>query len=740
MPEKASRRKLEQNGNLLLRKELLRKEQDAPPTPSPTWKLYENPSFHMVAAAVMAATSGSMECEVEEAEKEEQEEDFESFTSQRRQDFEGLHGPALYNSFVSAHKLAVPLQDEEGQGNSPVRRCRFLETSPCSHLQPRPSSLSNSESPASINHHHISSKRDSAEELGDSPGIDRSSDSRLSASPCSYIKAFSRFSLDSSQHDSFPVESDFSEELQRALSRVRQVEAAQISARKDVDILLRRCADEITMLRAKEQEKVKATVLFIAEELEMEREARKNAEVERERLANCVADANKAVLATERELEKERQSRLLMEAVCNELANKIGEDKTEVEELKRELAKARDEIEEERKAIHVAEAWREERVQIKLAEAKLELDERCIALDRLKMKLQCFLSKEGVHRAGRRGKSLESVVKRVQEQMSTTLFFQKEAGFQLSPDEDALSGNIGYSQWSKSDWSSIARPAYDRKYEKGTGFLDEWSGSDLDPIVDSNRCARESCNWLEFKDAHLDEHRSQRPKQASRRRRNKASIKSYRSKTKELSSLGGKDFVEDSIDFLDRNRHRSNDSGSEGDSPSECNIDEQEEDKVSAESSVGTWRQRQREIMLWSTKGLDEPEASSSKVEQICNMKGTHGAARTKHQLFCGQGAVGAERCHYRTFHANHVPSRRKEDIFATERVSEILSLTEPSPASKGHMPSPELQMGDPCIVNPDKHSVSWGRRAVFSSVGQSKPYKRNSLHVKLLLEDKMLE
>ncbi|MCO5601495.1 hypothetical protein L7F22_055616 [Adiantum nelumboides] len=696
--EKTPRRKTKQSGILLSRNGLVRQEQIAPPTPAPSWKLYENPSFHTVSATAMVATAGlTIDCEAEKREREEEEDEEEDFgtvtfqragkmdSSKKYSQFEGLQGPAPYDSLVSALKLAAPLQDEvqtEGQGNSPVGRCNFFETSPCSHLQLRPSSFSTSESPDSVTR-HVFLKRDSVQELGGLLDIHKSSDSALGGSSCGYIKAFSRFSLDNSHQDSFPCEAAYSEELQRALSRVRQVEAAQISARKDVDSLLRRCADEITMLRTKEQEKVQAAVLSIAEQLEAERQARKRAETERERLAKCVADANRAVSAAERELEKERKSRLLMEDVCNELAEKIGEDKTEVEELKRELAKARDDIEEERKAIRVTEAWREERVQMKLAEARLELEQRCTALDKLKTELQSFLSKQRVHSAADRGRSLESVFKRLHEQTAKLPLFQEDTRFQGSPDDVTLSG--------------------------------------------------ETHNWLEFRNAQLSEQRFEGYKQASRRRRNMASMRSYRSKTKELSMLGGRNFVEDSIDYLGRNRHGIMDSGSERESTSDCEFDEHEEAEAKSESPIGTRCQGQRERVLWSSNRQEEPESISSKVHWNYNMKGR------QQQLFCGQRAAGVERHYYGGVHSNHGPSLRKEGMFATESVTELSSLTRPSPASKGHMPSPELLMGNPCIERPRKHCVSLGRKDIHSS-GQSKPYKRNSLHVKLLLEDKLFE
>ncbi|MCO5593332.1 hypothetical protein L7F22_047343 [Adiantum nelumboides] len=189
-----------------------------------------------------------------------------------------------------------------------------------------------------------------------------------------------------------PVVSALSEELKRALTRVQELERFQTSARKEVDGLLKRFADEKALLRNREHEKIQAAVFSIEEELDKERKLRKKLELDNRKLSRNLADANKTVVKAEKELDKERKARQLMEDVCDELAREIGEDKAEVEELKREHARAREEMEEERRTLQMTEAWREERVQMKLSEAKYELEERCVALDKLKLELELYLS------------------------------------------------------------------------------------------------------------------------------------------------------------------------------------------------------------------------------------------------------------------------------------------------------------------------------------------------------------
>ena len=104
----------------------------------------------------------------------------------------------------------------------------------------------------------------------------------------------------------------------------------------------------------------RAQIIELKAELEFERKARKKVESMNKRLA--------------KELNEERRGREAMERVCEELAKEISSDKAEISWMKRE-------IEEERKMLRMAEVLREERVQMKLAEAKFLLEEKLLELE-----------------------------------------------------------------------------------------------------------------------------------------------------------------------------------------------------------------------------------------------------------------------------------------------------------------------------------------------------------------------
>lgn len=116
-------------------------------------------------------------------------------------------------------------------------------------------------------------------------------------------------------------------------------------------------------------------------ELEMARAqvAELKAKVEHERKARKKLESMNKKIA--RELSEEKKGREALERVCEELANHISSDKAEISRLRKDM-------EEERKMLRVAEVMREERVQMKLTEAKYLLEDKLLELEATKKMLQ----------------------------------------------------------------------------------------------------------------------------------------------------------------------------------------------------------------------------------------------------------------------------------------------------------------------------------------------------------------
>ncbi|XP_076936617.1 protein BRANCHLESS TRICHOME-like [Bidens hawaiensis] len=113
-----------------------------------------------------------------------------------------------------------------------------------------------------------------------------------------------------------------------------------------------------------ELDTAKAQIMELKAQLEYERKARKKAESLNKKLTKEVCG--------------ERKEREAVVKVCEELAGELAASKSEMSRLKMEM-------EEERKMLRVAEVLREERVQMKLSEAKFILEEKISELEIKKM-------------------------------------------------------------------------------------------------------------------------------------------------------------------------------------------------------------------------------------------------------------------------------------------------------------------------------------------------------------------
>lgn len=180
-------------------------------------------------------------------------------------------------------------------------------------------------------------------------------------------------------------------ELERARAYIQELETERRSSKKKLEHFLKKVSEEKASWRSREHEKIRAFIDDLKSELSRERKNRQRIEIVNSKLVNELADAKLSAKHYMQDYEKERKARELIEEVCDELAKEIGEDKAEVEALKRESMKLQEEVEDERKMLQMAEVWREERVQMKLVDAKVALEEKYSQMNKLVSDLETFL-------------------------------------------------------------------------------------------------------------------------------------------------------------------------------------------------------------------------------------------------------------------------------------------------------------------------------------------------------------
>ncbi|TKW06691.1 hypothetical protein SEVIR_7G256000v4 [Setaria viridis] len=181
-------------------------------------------------------------------------------------------------------------------------------------------------------------------------------------------------------------------ELQQVRDRVTELETERRSAKKKLDHLFKKLAEEKAAWRNREHEKVRAILEDMKADLDHEKKNRRRLEMINLKLVNELKEAKMSAKQLLQEYETERKARELTEEVCNELAREVEEDKAEIEALKQDSLKLREEVDEERKMLQMAEVWREERVQMKLVDAKLTLDAKYTQLSKLQQDVEAFIS------------------------------------------------------------------------------------------------------------------------------------------------------------------------------------------------------------------------------------------------------------------------------------------------------------------------------------------------------------
>ncbi|XP_057540351.1 uncharacterized protein LOC130818260 isoform X1 [Amaranthus tricolor] len=185
-------------------------------------------------------------------------------------------------------------------------------------------------------------------------------------------------------------------ELEKARMRIEELETERRSSKKKIEHFLKKLSEERASWRSREHEKVRAIIDDVKSDLSRERKNRQRLEIINSKLVNELAEVKLSAKRYMQDYEKERKARELIEEVCDELAKEIGEDKAEVDSLKKECMKIREEVDEERKMLQMAEVWREERVQMKLVDAKVALGQKYSQMNYLVSELEKFLRLQGV--------------------------------------------------------------------------------------------------------------------------------------------------------------------------------------------------------------------------------------------------------------------------------------------------------------------------------------------------------
>ncbi|RLN34967.1 hypothetical protein C2845_PM03G17480 [Panicum miliaceum] len=180
-------------------------------------------------------------------------------------------------------------------------------------------------------------------------------------------------------------------ELEKARGHITELEEERRVMTKRLERFLRDLADDKASWKARVRDKARHAVAALNEELSAERAHRRQLELANAKLMRDLADARSSAKQQAQSYEMERKARELMEEACSELTREVEEDQAEMELLRGEYLRMREEMEEERRMLQMAEVWREERVQMKLSDAKLALETKHAQLSHLQAEMEAFL-------------------------------------------------------------------------------------------------------------------------------------------------------------------------------------------------------------------------------------------------------------------------------------------------------------------------------------------------------------
>ncbi|KAG8046686.1 hypothetical protein GUJ93_ZPchr0008g12871 [Zizania palustris] len=205
-----------------------------------------------------------------------------------------------------------------------------------------------------------------------------------------YVIASQLNLIDKQQGESYV--STLQMELQQARDRVSKLEAERLSAKKQLDHLFKKLTEEKAAWRKREHKKVQAIVENMKADLEHEKKNQRQLEKINSKLVDELKNVKMAVNNLLQEYDNERKTHELTEEVCSKLVREIEEQKAEIESLKQDSLKLRTEVDEDRKLLQMAEVWREERVQMKLVDAKLTLEAKYEELGKLQHDVEAFIA------------------------------------------------------------------------------------------------------------------------------------------------------------------------------------------------------------------------------------------------------------------------------------------------------------------------------------------------------------
>ncbi|WVZ80086.1 hypothetical protein U9M48_027592 [Paspalum notatum var. saurae] len=179
-------------------------------------------------------------------------------------------------------------------------------------------------------------------------------------------------------------------ELHHAQACIQELMQERQRYHHEIDSLARQVTEDKMARRNKDQEKIKAALRSLQEELEDERRLRKHSETLHRKLGKELSEMKSAFCKAVKALEKEKKTTCLLEDLCNEFAKGIRNYEEEVRVLKQKHVKEY-EHKFDKSVVHISEAWLDERMQMQKADIRENLSGKTSITERLSSEIESFL-------------------------------------------------------------------------------------------------------------------------------------------------------------------------------------------------------------------------------------------------------------------------------------------------------------------------------------------------------------
>ncbi|OEL14551.1 Uncharacterized protein BAE44_0024430 [Dichanthelium oligosanthes] len=204
-------------------------------------------------------------------------------------------------------------------------------------------------------------------------------------------------------------------ELHHAQACIQELMQERQRYHHEIDSLARQVTEDKMAQKNKDQEKIRATLCSLQQELEDERRLRKHSETLHRKLGKELSEMKSAFCKAVKALEKEKKTTCMLEDLCDEFAKGIRNYEEEVRVLKQKHVKEYDH-KFDKSVVHISEAWLDERMQMQKTDTRKDLSGKASITERLSSEIESFL-----HHAKRFGNSKNDNLDIVNEKRGASL-------------------------------------------------------------------------------------------------------------------------------------------------------------------------------------------------------------------------------------------------------------------------------------------------------------------------------